>query len=100
MRTLGTLLLLLAIPTFAAAQQADAADVADLAPVVELEQSTPSPAVSPATVSADAPTPDVEIQSRDIPAEQPAAMQEPGSNQWWYLVGAIVVGGLIIALLL
>jgi hypothetical protein len=98
MRILGTLLLLLAFPTFASAQQADAVEEA---PVVELQQSTPSPSVDPASAHAEAPAPDVEVQSRDIPAESPAAaMQEPGSRQWWYLVGAIVVGGLILAVLL
>ncbi len=97
MRTLAPLFLLLALPTFAAAQQAD---VTDEAPVVELQQSTAAPTVSPASMNADAPAPDVEIQSRDIPAENPAAMQDAGSRQWWYLVGAIVVGGLILAVLL
>ena len=97
MKLLGTLLLLLALPTFASAQQAD---VADEAPVVELQQSTASPTVGPADMSADAPAPEVEAQSRDLPDESPAAMQEPGSRQWWYLVGAIVVGGLILALVL
>lgn len=95
MRTLVALMLVLAIPTFAAAQQA--ADPADATPVVELERTTPE---ANTTVERVAPATDVEVEKRDAPVEDAAAMQEPGTRQWWWLVGAIVVGGLILAVIL
>lgn len=98
MRTIIALVLLLAIPTFAAAQQQ--ADPIDAAPVVELERSTPAPDAGGAALDAEAPETDLELETRDRPMEDAAAMQEPGSRQWWWLVGAIVVGGLIVALIL
>lgn len=95
MRTLVALMLILAIPTFAAAQQA--AEPADATPVVELERSTPE---ANSAVETYAPASDVEVEKRDAPVEDAAAMQEPGSRQWWWLVGAIVVGGIILAVIL
>lgn len=101
MRTLITLLLFLAIPTFAAAQQADQVDQADTpAPAIQLEQSTPAPSSSPAVADDVAPDADLEMETRDMPTEEPAAMQQPGTSNWWWIVGAVVVGGLIVALLL
>lgn len=102
MRTFITVLLFLAIPTFAAAQQqADPVEL-DVAPTVQLEQSSPTPAsTAPAinAVSADAPDADVEAEARTTPMEDAADMQEPGSRNWWWIVGAVVVGGLIVVLL-
>jgi hypothetical protein len=102
MRMLATAMLFLAIPAFATAQQST--DALEAAPVVELQQSTaPSSLNAPAAVdgvSAEAPAPDVQLESQSSQADQPAAMQDPATRQWWYLVGAIVVGGLILAILL
>lgn len=99
MRTLVATLLFLAIPTFAAAQQQS--DALGETPVVELQQSQ-TPAPTAATSSVDAETADTEVQmeNRTTQADDVAAMQEPATRQWWYLVGAIVVGGIILAVLL
>lgn len=97
MRTLLSLVLLLAIPAFATAQEAD---VMDATPVVEMQQSNTTVTNAPATVDVEAQDADIEVQSQDLPTQDAAEMQEPGSRQWWWLVGAIVVGGLIVALLL
>ncbi len=96
MRTLVAVMLFLAIPTFAAAQQAT--DAVEAAPVVELQQST-APTTA-AAVDAEAPAPDIQLETQSSQADQPAAMQDPATRQWWYLVGAIVVGGIILAVLL
>lgn len=97
MRVLITLILFLAIPTFATAQQADAVDATT--PTIQLEQSTPSPSSGAAELDASAPDMDVELETRDLPTEDAAAMQEPGSRNWWWIVGAVVIGGLIVVLL-
>lgn len=96
MRTLLSLVLLLAIPAFASAQEADALDAT---PVVEMQQSN-TVTSGPAAVDVEAQDADNEIQSQDLPTQDAAEMQEPGSRQWWWLVGAIVVGGLLVALIL
>lgn len=102
MRTLVAVMLFLAIPTFAAAQQAS--DALDATPVVELQQST-APAsvdVTPAspTTQLEASDTDVQMETQNTQAVEAAAMQDAPNRQWWYLVGAIVVGGLILAALL
>lgn len=97
MRTLLSLVLLLAIPAFASAQQAD---VLDTTPVVEMQQSNTAATSGPAAVDVEAQDADIEVQSQDLPTQDAAEMQEPGSRQWWWLVGAIVVGGLLVALIL
>lgn len=97
MRTVLSLVLLLAIPAFASAQEAD---VLDPTPVVEMQQSNTTVTSSPAAVDVEARDADVEVQSQDLPIQDAAEMQEPGSRQWWWLVGAIVVGGLLVALIL
>lgn len=99
MRTILTLALLLAIPTFAAAQQqADPVDMAT--PTIQLEQSTPASSTMAPAASADAPAADVEVEARTTaPADDAAEMQEPGSRNWWWIVGAVVVGGLIVVLI-
>lgn len=102
MRTLIAALLLIAIPTFAAAQErADPIDMAT--PTVQLEQSTPAPAgPAPAAqvdvIDRDVDTP-VEAEARTAPVDDVVDIQEPGSRNWWWIVGAVVVGGLIVALL-
>jgi hypothetical protein len=98
MRTLVAVMLMLAIPTFATAQQAD--DPVDINPVVEMERSTTAASSAPAAVDADASATDVEVQTREAPVEDAATMQDPATRQWWWLVGAIVVGGIILAVLL
>lgn len=98
MRTLMALILVLAIPTFATAQQADAVDT-DATPVVQLEQSNVTPtSTAPAATVAPA-NANVEVETRDAPVEDVAEMQEPGTRNWWWVVGAVVVGGLIVVLL-
>lgn len=97
MRTLLTAVLLLAIPAFATAQDSD---VLDTAPVVEMQQSNTAMTSAPAAVEVEAQDADVEVQTQDLPSQDAAEMQEPGSRQWWWLVGAIVVGGLLVALIL
>jgi hypothetical protein len=102
MRTLVAVLLFLAIPTFAVAQQAS--DALEATPVVELQQST-----SPTSVDVTPPSPttqldavdaDLQVEAQATQANEAAAMQQGPDRQWWYLVGAIVVGGLILAVLL
>lgn len=97
MRTILSLVLLLAIPAFATAQEAD---VMDATPVVEMQQSNTTVTSAPAPVDVEAQDADIEVQSQDLPTQDAAEMQEPGSRQWWWLVGAIVVGGLLVALIL
>lgn len=97
MRTLVAVMLMLAIPTFAAAQQAP--DALDAEPVVELERSTPEVNMT-SDMDAAAPVTDLEVEQRDAPVENAAAMQDPNTRQWWWLVGAIVLGGIILAVLL
>lgn len=98
MRTLIAVLLVLAIPTFAAAQQQ--ADPLDVAPTVQLEESTPAPASpAPAIDAVQADAPDAAVEARTTPVDDVGEMQEPGSRNWWWIVGAVVVGGLIVVLL-
>ena len=112
MRVVIAALVLLALPTLAAAQQpvnlsddapatvdAAAASDAAAAPTVRLERSTPDQALGadPGELTVEGP---VEAQTRDAPVERDAAFQEMGSQRWWYLVGAIVVAGVILAVLL
>ena len=97
MRFLIALALILAIPAFASAQQADAAAEAT---TVQLEQSITADDTPYAPVQAGTAT-DAEqaTDAADAPTEA-TAVQEPASRNWWYIVGAVVVGGLIVALLL
>lgn len=97
MRTLVAFILMLAIPTFAAAQQAP--ESLDAEPVVELERSTPDVNLT-SDMDAEAPVNDVEVEKRDAPLEDAAAMQDPNTRQWWWLVGAIVLAGVILAVLI
>lgn len=95
MRVFILALAFLAVPALAAAQQADlSADPA--APTVQLEQS--------ASETADAPAPqlqEVTLEERSVTPDEAALQEEgPASTEWWYLVGAIVVGGIILAVLL
>lgn len=105
MRTMIALLLVLAIPTFAAAQQ-QADPVDDVQPVVEMQESAVAPtdaapaANASATDAMDAAGADVEVETRAVPVEDAAEMQELGSRSWWWVVGAVVVGGLILAVIL
>ena len=96
MRFLIALALILAIPAFASAQQADAAE----ATTVQLEQSITADETPYAPVQAETST-DAEqaTDAADGPTEA-TVVQEPASRSWWYIVGAVVVGGLILALLL
>lgn len=112
MRVVIAALVLLALPTLVSAQQpadlvddvpavmdAAASTDAEAAPTVRLERSSPDQALGadPGETNVDGP---VEAQTRDAPVEQDAAFQDLGSQPWWYLVGAIVVAGVILAVLL
>lgn len=97
MRTLVAVMLMLAIPTFAAAQQAP--DALDTEPVVQMERSTPDVDMT-SDMDAQAPVTNVEVEKRDAPVEDAATMQDPNTRQWWWLVGAIVLAGVILAVLL
>ena len=96
MRFILASILVLAIPAGVAAQQSDLADAAP----VQLEQSVTSQDAASGPVAPTAAT-DSEraVESADAPAEN-AALQDPGSRQWWWIVGAVVVGALIVALVL
>lgn len=97
MKTLVAFMLMLSIPTFAAAQQAP--ESLDAEPVIQLERSTPDVNLT-SDMDATAPVTDVEVEQRDAPVEDAAAMQDPNTRQWWWLVGAIVLGGIILAVIL
>ena len=100
MRFILATILMLAIPAGLNAQQAAEADQLDAAPV-QLEQSVTTQDAAHGPVSPEAtPDADVSVDAADAPADNAAALQEPNSRQWWYIVGAVVIGGLIVALLL
>ncbi|MBW3552759.1 MAG: hypothetical protein KY466_04565 [Gemmatimonadetes bacterium] len=100
MRFILACILVLAIPAGVSAQQADQGDPSDAAPV-QLEQTVTSEDAAPGPVAPAAST-DSErsVESADAPAENAAVLQDPGSRQWWWIVGAVVVGALIVALVL
>lgn len=98
MRFIIALALLVAIPSFAVAQQP--ADPVEDAPIIELQQTTPDRATETA-----APEIAPDVQTQQEATEAPAAddvadMQDPATKQWLYLVGAIVVAGIILAVIL
>lgn len=95
MRVLLTAIILLALPAALTAQEA-----ADEIPAeVQLQQSVSTDLAEPAP-SEVVPSIDPAIESADAAEEAAAVVQDPGSRSWWYIVGAVVVGGLILALLL
>lgn len=104
MRTIIGLGLLLALPTLAAAQQTAQSQEGDAAPVVELQQSVPAPAAAaPAAATSHRAidtAPDAAVDAATAEAADVAMQAGPESRQFWYLVGAIVVAGIILAVLL
>jgi hypothetical protein len=99
MRNLVLALVFLAVPTLVVAQQADPAT--DLTvPTVELQQSTPAtPAATDAAGAEPADQAPVDAQSETVTTDA-AVMQDPTQPRWWWLVGAIVVAGIILAVIL
>lgn len=101
MRYVLSLVLMLMLPAAVSAQQAGTADDASDRAEVRLEQTvTPEQAANaPSTVPVEIDT-DRAQDLTETPTENAPVAQDPGTNQWWYIVGAVVVGGLILALLL
>ena len=98
MRTMLLALLLAALPSLAAAQERTDTD-ADVPPV-ELQSSIDqtqltTPDLAPVEMSTDR-----DVETRTTPTEDAAAAQEIGSRQFWTIVLAVVVGGIIVAVLL
>jgi hypothetical protein len=92
-------LALLVIPASVGAQQAELGGE-PVAPRVELERTTPAHAAAEAGSAApSAVQPSVPTRSRaTVPhAETPEA---PGTRRWWWLVGAVLAGGLLLSLIL
>lgn len=103
MRMIIGLALLLTLPAVAAAQQTAPAQQGDAAPVVELQQSIPAPtaAPAPATAAPDLQTqPDAGVEAAPADAADAEMQAGPESRRFWYLVGAIVVAGIILAVVL
>ena len=101
MRRILLALAFLAVPTLAAAQQTGDAD-READPAIGLEQTvTPAPALEAGPTGPNAVTPQLPAVESSR-ADEPAAVQEggPQTKQWWWLVGAIVAGGIILAILL
>lgn len=99
MRTTLIALLALAIPSVIASQES--ADLAEDAPRIQIEQTTDaaeSPAPDFDRVDLDAER-DADVENRTTTADD-AAVQEPGSRNFWYIVLAVVIGGIIVAVLL
>ncbi|HUG39840.1 MAG TPA: hypothetical protein VMM12_05120 [Longimicrobiales bacterium] len=99
MRTTLIALLALALPTVLTAQEASELD--GDAPRVQIEQTTdaaesPAPALDRVELDAER---TVDAENRTSTADA-AAVQEPGSRQFWYIVLAVVVGVIIVAVLL
>lgn len=100
MRTTLIALLALALPTVLTAQEASELD--GDAPRVQIEQTTdaaesPAPALDRVDLDAER---TVDAENRTSTADEAAAMQEPRSRNFWYIVLAVVVGGIIVAILL
>jgi hypothetical protein len=104
MRAILPVALLLALAGSAHAQQSpqnitggDAAVEARLAPV-----QTPAPAVQQTTTDVK-PIHTSDRQEvdnvRSVVADEAVVRQDPSTRQWWWLVGAIVVAGVILAVL-
>ena len=98
MRTMLLALLLVAIPSLAAAQERTDTDAT--VPPVELQSSIDqtqltTPDLAPVEVA-----PDRDVEARSAPADDAAAAQEVGSRQFWTIVLAVVVGGIIVAVLM
>lgn len=89
----------LAVPALAMAQEPDL-DLQTAEPTVQLEESVPSAPALDAT-DPDAPAPQLPAVESSR-TDQPADLQEggPTTEGWWWLVGAIVAGGIILAILL
>jgi cytochrome c-type biogenesis protein CcmH/NrfG len=99
MRVLILTVACLALPALALAQQAG--ERGDLVtPTVQLEQTTPPAQATPAAVDI------AEVEAfKERPAEaktqtladDAAVLQDPTTARWWWLVGAIVLAGIILA---
>lgn len=98
MRAVLPLALLLVLSGSAQAQQPLQPEQAERPAVVEAQQA-PAPAVQP--VTADGELKVSPEEARRIIFERPepmaAALQTPDTRNWWWLVGAIVLAGIIVA---
>jgi hypothetical protein len=101
MRTLIVALAFLALPAMVVAQQAEqAADITP--PQVEMQQTTAPSSPASADV-ADAERFDrdqTEVQSQTSADAAVAQAGDPTQRGWWWVVGAIVVAGIILAVIL
>jgi hypothetical protein len=101
MRVLVLTLAFLAFPALAIAQQAplEAGDMA--APHVEMQQTTPaSPAVADVPGTQNSETQPAAVEASAATPDAPAAQAgDPTTARWWWLVGAIVVAGILIVAL-
>lgn len=99
MRMITLVIAFLALPTLAMAQDPGQA-TDDVAPTIEVEQSVADEALNDRSMDA-ADRDQADVEDRTLTPDE-TAMQEQGptSRSWWYLVGAIVVGGIIVAVLL
>jgi cytochrome c-type biogenesis protein CcmH/NrfG len=100
MRVLVLTLAFLALPALAMAQQANGlGDVTT--PEVQLEQTTPQSQATPATsdiAEMEAPG-DRQVEAQSQTVVNDAAMQQSPATNWWWLVGAIVLAGIILAVI-
>jgi hypothetical protein len=99
MRKLVLALAFLALPTLAVAQQAEVTPEFG-APKVEMQQSTPTSPAAVDAVSTDRADDAAATTEAPAPADNAAVMQDPTQPRWWWLVGAIVVAGIILAVIL
>jgi hypothetical protein len=101
MRVFFLVLAFLALPAVALAQQPPEAPAEREVPKLEVQQTATPPAV---TVEVETETADVERAAAETAAQgQDAAAQQPGDPtqaRWWWLVGAIVVAGILLAAIL
>jgi cytochrome c-type biogenesis protein CcmH/NrfG len=101
MRVLVLTLAFLALPALAMAQQAT--DLEDgTAPAVQLEQTTPQSQTAQAhndIAELEAPG-DRQVEAQSQTLADDAAMQQAPATSWWWLVGAIVLAGIILAVIL
>jgi hypothetical protein len=99
MRTLVLALAFLALPAMAVAQQAD--QTTDFkAPQVEIQQSTPSSPAAVDVVQAErTDRSQADVQSQTV-VDDAAIQGGPTTQSWWWLVGAIVLAGILLAVLL
>jgi hypothetical protein len=92
-------LALLVIPASVGAQQAEPGGE-PVAPRVELERTTPAqPATAAESAVPNDVQPSVPTRSRATIPDAEAA-EAPAARRWWWLVGAVLAGGLLLSLML